>query len=51
MFIKQDVFKEDSQGERKINFKHRRNLNEKVKLEVGKAGVKSNRSVLSKGNR
>lgn len=30
LFTKQDVFKEGSQGEGKINFKHRRSLNEKL---------------------
>lgn len=41
VFTNQDIFKEDSQGERKIDFKHRRSLNEKLQLEVWKAGKRA----------
>jgi len=37
VFTNQDVLKEEFEGERKIYLKHRRSLNEKVKLEVGES--------------
>lgn len=37
VFTNQDAFKKESEEERKIYFKHRRSLNEKLKLEVGES--------------